>query len=53
MKRTSIPNFIPIERWERGEKLGEPKSGENWGDEVNRSRCEIYRSQTVTKCDPS
>ena len=28
MRTTRIPNFIPIERWEMGEKSGEPKSGE-------------------------
>ena len=29
MRRTRIPNFIPFEQCERGEKLGEPKTGEN------------------------
>ena len=28
MRRTCIPNFIPIGRWEKGEKSGEPKTGE-------------------------
>ena len=28
MRRTRIPNFIQIVRWEMGEKSGEPKSGE-------------------------
>ena len=29
MRRTRIPNFIPIERWKRGEKSEKPKTGEN------------------------
>ena len=28
MRRTRITNFNPIERWKRGEKSGEPKTGE-------------------------
>ena len=28
MRRTRIPNFNPIGRWKRGEKSGEPKTGE-------------------------
>ena len=28
MRRTHIPNFNPIERLKRGEKSGEPKTGE-------------------------
>ena len=28
MRKTRIPNFIQIGRWEIGEKSGEPKSGE-------------------------
>ena len=27
MRRKRMPNFIPIGRWERGEKSGEPKAG--------------------------
>ena len=27
IRRTRIPNFIPIGQWERGEKSGEPKTG--------------------------
>ena len=36
MRRTSIPNCIPIGRWERGEKLREPKTGgeEKWEEEL-------------------
>ena len=29
MIRTRIPNFIPIGRWKKGGKSGEPKTGEN------------------------
>ena len=32
MRRTRIPNIIPIKRWERGEKLREPKTGEKSGE---------------------
>ena len=27
MRRTRVPNFIPIWRWEKSEKSGEPKTG--------------------------
>ena len=34
MRRTCIPNFIPIGRWERGEKSEEPKTREKSGEKI-------------------
>ena len=32
MRKIRIPNIIPIRRWEIGEKLGKPKTGEKSGE---------------------
>ena len=53
IRRTRILNCNPIRRWKRGEKSGETKTGENWGEQDTRFGCQICRFQTVTKCDPS
>ena len=55
MRRTCISNLILIGRWKKGEKSGEPKTGEKilQNKQDTRSRCEICRFQTVNKCDPA
>ena len=61
---TRIPNFIPIGRWERSEKSGEPKTGEVLGPprggrefdlktekNVHGQSCEEHVYQILTKLD--
>ena len=44
MRRTRVPNFIPIWRWEKSEKSGEPKTG-GWVLRAPRGRGFRFQNQ--------